>query len=308
MDHSVSWVANGIPKEIRVGIGVITYNRRELLKYTLDELLRYTSCACQWVVADDGSTDGSADMVRFRFPGMAVIAGNNRGVTWNRNRAMWWLHNVQRCDVSILVEDDTSPMQACWEADWIAAARLHGHVNLAGEWFSGGFVRGSGTVTDPIVSMGVSGQISAFSRDAIDHVGFYDGRYRGYGMGHVEHTCRMIRAGYGGEVVKGAAGEFDEWQLRKNGAVLPSGLPEVLFHLLKSPIEVVDAGSSRLTDPGAEDRNIRNFAKTVHDQVYRTPWSSDGQMLEFRAEIAASRAGVEQSFYSAQSGQLHEQP
>lgn len=295
MDHSVGWSSTHTTSNLRVGIGVVTYNRRELLKYTLDELLRYTGRSCCWVVADDGSTDGTADMVRSRFPGMAIVEGANRGVTWNQNRALWWLHIVQRCDVSILIEDDTSPMQAGWEDDWIAAAQLHGHVNLAGEWFSGGFVRGSGTAADPIVSMGVSGQLSAFSRDAIDHVGFYDGRYRGYGMGHVEHSCRMIRAGYGGEVVRGAAGEFDEWQLRKPGAALPSRPPEALFYLLRSPIEVIDAGSCRLVDPGAEDRNIVNFAQTVHDQVHRTPWSSDGQMLEFRAEIAASGFDDDQS-------------
>lgn len=295
MDHSASWVLYNEASTPRVGVGVITYNRCERLHHTLNELLRYTLHPCCWVVADDGSTDGSPDMVRSQFPGMAMVTGDNHGVAWNRNRALWWLHIVQRCDVAILIEDDTSPMQIGWEADWIAAAQLHGHINLAGEWFSGGFLRGSGTVADPIASMGVSGQLSAFSRDAIDHVGFYDSRYRGYGMGHVEHTFRMIRAGYGGEVVTGAAGDFDEWQLRQTGATLPPRPPEALFYLLSSPIQVTNDSSYRHTDPDAEHRNIRHFASTVHDQVHRTPWSSDGQMLQFRAEIAASQPGVNQS-------------
>ena len=286
--------------DVRVGIGVVTYNRRERLHHTLSELLRCTCHPCQWVVADDGSTDGSAGMVQACFPGMAVVTGGNRGVAWNRNRALWWLHVVQRCDVSILIEDDTSPGQIGWEADWIAAARLHGHINLAGEWFSGGFLRGRGTVADPIASMGVSGQLSAFSREAVDHVGYYDTRYRGYGMGHVEHTFRMIRAGYGGEVVTGNAGDFDAWQLRQAGAILPSRLPEALFYLLSSPIQVADDDSCRHTDPDAEHRNIRHFATTVHDQVYRPPWSSDGEMLKFRLEITASRPCADQSTLKAQ--------
>ncbi len=289
MDHSSCWDLTDKASNMRVGIGVVTYNRRERLHHTLGELLRCTCHPCHWVVADDGSTDGSVGMVRSRFPGMTVVTGGNRGVAWNRNRALWWLHVVQRCDVSILIEDDTSPRQIGWEADWIAAAQLHGHINLAGEWFSGGFLRGSGTVADPIASMGVSGQLSAFSREAVDHVGYYDTRYRGYGMGHVEHTFRMIRAGYGGEVVTGNAGDFDAWQLRQAGATLPSRLPEALFYLLSSPIQVIDDNSCRHTDPDAEHRNIRHFASTVHDQVHRTPWSSDGEMLKFRAEIVASR-------------------
>ena len=143
--------------------------------------------------------------------------------------------------------------------------------------------------------MGVSGQLSAFSREAVNHVGYYDTRYRGYGMGHVEHTFRMIRAGYGGEVVTGNAGDFDAWQLRRAGATLPSRLPEALFYLLRSPIQVADDNSCRHTDSDAEHRNIRHFSTTVHDQVYRPPWSSDGEMLKFRSEITASQPCADQS-------------
>ena len=277
-----------IPQAPRVGIGVITYNRRERLHRTLAELRQHTVRSCSWVVADDGSTDHTLPMVWECFPDMATVTGRNLGVAWNRNRALWWLHIVQRCDVCILIEDDTFPTRPGWEEDWVAAAGHHGHINLAGEWFSGGFVRGCGTVEDPVVSMGVSGQLSAFSGDALNHVGFYDTRYQGYGMGHVEHTFRMVRAGYGGVVITGAAGDFDGWQLRRADTV-PAGMPEALFYLLRSPIEVINEDSHGEADPTANQRNVNCFTSTVRDQVYRPPWSCDGQMVEFRAEIAAAR-------------------
>ncbi len=277
-----------VMRKPRVGVGVITYNRRERLHRTLAELRQQTVCPCSWVVADDGSTDHTLPMVREHFPDMATVTGRNHGVAWNRNRALWWLHVVQRCDMCILIEDDAFPTAPGWEADWIAAAGRHGHINLAGEWFSGGFIRGRGTVEDPVASMGVSGQLSAFSSDALNHVGFYDTRYQGYGMGHVEHTFRMVRAGYGGVVVTGAAGDFDGWQLRRAGTA-PAGMPEALFYLLRSPIEVTNEASHGEADPAVNRRNVNRFLSTVRDQVYRSPWSCDGQMLEFRAEIAAAR-------------------
>ena len=269
----------------RLGVGVITYNRQPRLAATLAALLLHQSVDCVWVVADDGSTDGTASFVGLQYPEMTLVTGQNRGVAWNRNRALWQLYVVERCDVVLLIEDDACPDASGWEADWIRATLRHGHVNLAGEWFKAGFVRGAGTPTDPVLSQGVSGQVSAFRRDALDYVGFYDTRFRGYGMAHVEHSLRLIRAGYGGEVVLGKVGDFDLHQLGKPGAEIPTSLPEALFYLLRSPIVVNFAASH--ASPEAETRNRARAVSIVHDQVYRAPWSCDGEMIAFRSEMAA---------------------
>ncbi len=280
-----------LPAPVRIGIGVITYNRRERLLATLAALQARTSTPAIFVVADDGSRDGTADAVRHAHPLVRVVGGENRGVCWNRNRALWALHVEHRCDVVILVEDDAAPTEDGWELDWILAARRHGHINLDGAWFRDGVVSGSGTPADPTVSQGVSGQVSAFSSKALHHVGFFDTRFQGYGMGHVEHSFRMIRAGYGGQVVSGKAGDFDTWQLGNSTAFQMAwrGLPEVRFFLLRSPVRVHDEGSHRDPCPVRIAANQVRFAELVHDQVYRAPWSCDGEMERFRAEFEETR-------------------
>ena len=54
------------------------------------------------------------------------------------------------------------------------ATQRWGHVNLAGEWFRDSFLKGSGTVDDPIISKDVSAQCSGFSRDALIYGGYFN--------------------------------------------------------------------------------------------------------------------------------------
>jgi len=47
---------------IRVGIGIITCNRKDVLAETLARLRAHTTSPCTLAVADDGSTDGTEDL------------------------------------------------------------------------------------------------------------------------------------------------------------------------------------------------------------------------------------------------------
>ena len=277
---------------MKVGIGVITYQRRERVLETLDALLRCTRTPAFFVVADDGSQDGTCEAVRAAHPDMTVVTGANRGVCWNRNRALWLLHVVAKCDVTILIEDDTFPTQHGWEADWISAGRDWGHANIDGEWFREAARYGSGTLSDPRASHCVSGQCSSFSREAVDVVGYYDIRFRGYGGGHVEHTHRMVRAGFGGSIAWPIPSSYEDWQ-RSHGttASVPPDPPSALdIWLLESPLRVVFDSSHG--SPQATKQSETLIAHTLRDSVHRMPWRTDGEMRLFLEEIeAAKRSG-----------------
>ena len=75
-----------------------------------------------FVVADDGSTDGSVAMLREQD--VPVVTGVNMGVAWNKNRALYLLAQVRGCVAVILLEDDTMPDRTGWEDAWISAALL----------------------------------------------------------------------------------------------------------------------------------------------------------------------------------------
>jgi glycosyltransferase involved in cell wall biosynthesis len=248
----------------RVGIGVITYNRRDVLAETLGHLRAHTAAQCALVVADDGSTDGTAALVRSQ--NITLITGRNRGIAWNKNRALFLLGAIMQCDVIILLEDDSYPIRDGWEQEWVQASQLWGHVNLAGEWFSCSFLAGSGTVDDPILSKDVSGQCSGFSREALLYGGYFDSRFRGYGHGHVEHTRRLLRTGYGGSYQ-----EID-------GEVRP------IFKLLKSSIKVTSPPS--FFNQADCDRNLQLCRELLFDETYRMPWRDDAELVQFREEIA----------------------
>ena len=149
------------------------------------------------------------------------------GIAWNKNRALFLLGAVMQCDVVILLEDNSFPTSDGWDQEWMLAAQRWGHVNLAGEWFRDSFLKGAGTVDDPIISTDVSAQCSGFSRDALLYGGYFDSRFRGYGHEHVEHTSRLVRVGYGGSYE-----EID-------GEVTP------IYKLLKGRIEVTNAAHLR---------------------------------------------------------------
>ena len=246
-----------------LGIAVITCNRDRQLSDTLLALERHTTTPCRLVVADDGSTDFTTGFCREqRIP---CITGANRGVAWNKNRALFALISVLRCSVAILIEDDTVPTADGWDRDWIDAARRWGHVNLAGDWFPAGHIAsGAGTPGDPILSTHVSGQVEAFTREAIMYGGYLDPRFRGFGHGHVEHTRRLIRAGYGG--IDG---------------------PQPLYRLIRSPITVNHASSA--SNPADLARNATLIAELLEDHSPRLPWRDEAEMALFRAEIAAAR-------------------
>jgi glycosyltransferase involved in cell wall biosynthesis len=180
-----------------LGIGIVTYNRKDTVAATIARVRRFTrETGAAMVVADDGSSDGT--LGKLREIGVPVITGINMGIAWNKNRALFLLSHMLRCETVILLEDDTQPNREGWEQEWMQAARKWGHVNFAGDWMREHFLSGSGSATDPIRSKNVTAQCSAYASTALTYGGYLDPRFRGYGHEHVEHSRRLVRVGYGG--------------------------------------------------------------------------------------------------------------
>ena len=256
-----------------VGIGIITYNRREILKATIDRLrssTRHPDAAL--VVADDGSGDGTLAMLRDEH--IPVITGVNMGIAWNKNRALFLLAQMLGCETVILLEDDTRPDRDGWETPWIQGARRWGHVNLAGDWMQEHFLSGAGTPDDPVRSRLVTAQCAAYSWTALTYGGYFDPRFTGYGHEHVDHSRRLIRLGFGGSDTS------------------VDGQEQVLFHLLKGGVTIVSCQSH--FDAAQAQQNLLVAQQTTAQQEYRAPWRTDSQMRQFRAETeSALSEGVE---------------
>ena len=252
----------------KLGIGVTTFNRCGKLEVCLSRLQELTSHPFQLVVADDGSDDGTlATCAQHR---VVTITGPNMGIAWNKNRALFFLHRILECDVVILIEDDCYPNQSGWEADWIEAARKWGHVNFGGGWFREKIVSGEGTVANPFVSASLSGQCAAFSDPALSICGYLDSRFKGYGYEHAEHSARLVRAGYGGEMRMSERGEL-----------------EPHYYLLAAELTVCTDESYR--DEKSLAANWTTWERMYGDPVYRYPWRTKDEFRQFRMEMARAR-------------------
>lgn len=92
------------------GIAICTYNRGPKLGEVISAVLKTKPSDARVVVCDDGSTDGTYDVVK-SFSDVTFIHGPNMGVGANKNRALFALRNY---DFITILEDDLMPLQKEW--------------------------------------------------------------------------------------------------------------------------------------------------------------------------------------------------
>jgi glycosyltransferase involved in cell wall biosynthesis len=258
-----------------VGIGIVTYNRREILSGTIDTVRAFTRQPnAALVVADDGSTDGTQAMLREKQ--VPMITGSNRGIAWNKNRALFLLSHMLGCETVILLEDDMHPTRTGWEAAWMNAARRWGHVNYAGKWMRDRFISGSGTSDDPYICKDITAQCASFSSVALTYGGYFDPRFTGYGYEHVEHSRRLVRVGYGGTEER------------------IDGRERTRFYLIEG--DLVTVSSKSFINVEQEERNFQLASDIMGVQGYRSPWGPDDEMRLFRSEIENAMTGGPERF------------
>jgi glycosyltransferase involved in cell wall biosynthesis len=71
---------------MQISVVIPSYNRRHTLERALQSVFDQTSTVDEVILVDDGSTDGSSDMVKRQFPQVNVLRQPNLGVSAARNR------------------------------------------------------------------------------------------------------------------------------------------------------------------------------------------------------------------------------
>ena len=250
--------------DLSLGIGVASYNRWPILSHTLEKIQRHTRLPHHLVVADDGSSDDTQRNLAERE--IASVGSTNRGIAWNKNRLLFYLSTIRRCDVVLVLEDDTFPDKDGWETEWVLAALAYGHINYAAPWLKAASTGGAGKWHNPFVLRDkVSGQCAAFSSEALAWVGFLDTRFGRYGHEHVEHTLRMIRAGYG-------------------GYLLEPPTRSSCFYALDGQVSVSETASHGT--PQVISENGRVFEEIWNESIYRPAWRTDSELELLRTEVS----------------------
>lgn len=185
------------------GIAIITYKRPNYLAKTLGAIQKFTSPGTyELLVASDDMDDAETNAVCQKFDA-PIVSGKNRGVVWNKNRALFFYMSRTDCDPIIILEDDTYPTDPDWLSRWKDAAFLWQHVNFThpGMLKEGNLpLSGDGTASHPHIHTLLTGQCTAVTRSAMRVGGYLDTRFKGYGHGHVEWTKRHAAHLYPGLV------------------------------------------------------------------------------------------------------------
>ena len=247
---------------MRLGIAVTTYNRAEMLDEHLRKLKAMTASEHIIVVCDDGSTDTTLATAASANADV-VITGANKGIAWNKNRGLFYLHTFTDCDAYLLLDDDVCPQIQGWDLEWLIATLTLGHVNFCRDPSRVRF--GLSTARDPGFADQVAGACIGFSREAVSRVGYFDTRFGRYGHEHSDISFRTVRAGLGGVIQRSKVGVTHYFYVIDGGISERPGPSNVDFDCLKN--------------------NEAVLATSQSEDLYRNPWRTDREREDFLEEV-----------------------
>jgi|SRR5690242_18649085 GT2 family glycosyltransferase len=144
-DHVVRSIApisfSAAPVRGLVSVIIPTYNRAPVLRRAIESALSQTYPAIEVVVADDGSSDDTADLVRSLGPRVRYLRQENAGVSAARNFGM---RNARGEFVAFLDSDDA---WLPWKVK-VQVAALAAHPDAGLVWTDMSAIDGSGVVSE----------------------------------------------------------------------------------------------------------------------------------------------------------------
>src|SRR3990167_464823 len=180
------------------GVALVTYNRANNLGEIIERILRTTS-NCKVVVTDDGSTDETPVIVS-KFKEVYYVRGPNKGVAFNKNRALFVLQN---CEYIALIEDDLVPIQSGWfeiykeVAEW---AGIHHFCRVQDKQVVESVPSFSESLKDKknltaIYGESPRGDLTFITSAVLHKVGALNFKFNGLGFAHGEWSRRIANAG-----------------------------------------------------------------------------------------------------------------
>lgn len=181
------------------GVAIVTYNRAKQLGDLIECVQKTVPEGTRIVVADDGSTDETPQIVA-SFPDVMYLRGTNKGVAHNKNRALCAL---QSCSFVALLEDDLFPVKPGWFEIYETAARFLGvhhfcrvqDKEIPETIESCTYALQSAYGWKPIYGESPRGDLTFVTKRAIQTVGGMHPDFRGVGYAHGEWSNRIAKAG-----------------------------------------------------------------------------------------------------------------
>ncbi len=214
-------------------INIVTpvHNRRELTRQCLTDLSRQTYHQFRTIVVDDGSTDGTEEMIRAEFPDVVVLKGD--GNLWWTEATNWGVRYAQehptatdpagREDFVLTLNDDTE-VQPNYLQTLLDAYERHkpclvgspsvdsdnpDKLEFAGSRSELYFAGGRGLAqdykydyqelkrrADYVESDSLPGRGTLIPMRVFDEIGLFDSKNFAHYMADIEFSVRAKKAGY----------------------------------------------------------------------------------------------------------------
>lgn len=193
---------------LQVSVVIPNWNGKHLLKKHMGSVLKAVP-GTEVIVADDGSTDGSAEYLRSNFPSVRVIHNTkHEGFASNVNSGV----TRARGDIVVLLNTDVAPEEGFLppllthfqDPDVFAAGCLeksseNGKVVLRGRglgrWVKGFFIHNRGDV-DKTDTAWVAGGSGAFRRTMWDMLGGLDTLFNPFYWEDIDISYRARKSGW----------------------------------------------------------------------------------------------------------------
>ena len=179
------------------GVGIVTFNRAKYLGEVIKSVLD-TTLDCKIVVADDGSTDDTASVVS-QFKNVIYIKGPNKGVAYNKNRALFALQN---CSYISIIEDDLIPIEPGWFELYQKAAQYSGIHHFCRvqdkevpEVIPNFTMDMAAQGLTPIYGESPRGDFTFITKAVINKIGGFNSQFIGVGYAHGEWSNRAFNVG-----------------------------------------------------------------------------------------------------------------
>lgn len=198
---------------LRASIIIVNYNGRATIASCLSSIIATSGESVEIIVVDNGSTDGSADLVAETFPSVTLARVGNLGFGGGNNLGA----EQSRGEYLVFVNPDTIVTPGWWEAlvDALAGDESVGmvtsrilladdprrlntagnDVHLSGLTLCRGMGQPAGRFDQPAIVGAVSGAAFAIGRDLYRELGGFDAGYFMY-MEETDLSWRAQLAGY----------------------------------------------------------------------------------------------------------------
>lgn len=174
----------------RIGIGITTRNRPEMLALCLEHMRAFRPWDCKIVVVEDASDEPGAIQGPPTGVDLYVWSSKRLGIARAKNAC---LARLQDCDHVFLFDDDAWPKKMLWADDWIEAVEKYGLNHTL--WARPVTIIQPTILQTHIEWSNCLGVALHFTRHALNVLGGYAVGPAPYGFEHAAISNRAHRAG-----------------------------------------------------------------------------------------------------------------